>query len=141
MIAALPHVNAVLALVILILVLHARGAIRAGDRDRHRRTMLAAVGVGALFVVSYALLTSMAGHQRFPGDDWVRSLFLAMLGSHTLLAIALPFLVGAAILLARSDRLEAHRKVVRIAYPVWLYVCVTALLIYVMNNWVRPAGP
>jgi uncharacterized membrane protein YozB (DUF420 family) len=97
------------------------------------------VSLGALFVLLYVLQTSLAGHRRFPGDDWLRTFFLAVLTTHTVLAVAVVPLVARTLQLALSERFAEHRRLVRITYPVWLYVALTGLFIYWMNNFVRPA--
>lgn len=134
----LPHFTATLNLLVLGLIVAARFAIKRGDRVKHRNMMLSAGIVGLGFIASYGTQTWLAGHQRFPGDDWVRSVFLAVLGTHTVLAVLIAPTLAVAYFLAFRQRFDAHRRVVRIAWPVWMYVTVTGLFIYVMNNWVRP---
>ena len=113
-------------------------AIRSGRRELHRRLMLSAVSLGALFAVLYVIQTSLAGHRRFPGDDWVRTFFLAVLFTHTALAVAVVPLIARTLQLAFRGRFAEHRRIVRVTYPVWLYVALTGLFIYWMNNVVRP---
>lgn len=131
--------NGALNAAIAALLLAALAAIRAGRRDLHRRLMLTAVSLGVGFIALYVVQTGLAGHRRFPGDDWVRTVFLWVLGSHTLLAIAVVPLVARTLQLALGERFAEHRRIVRITYPVWLYVALTGLFIYWMNNFVRPA--
>jgi protoheme IX farnesyltransferase len=135
----LPHVNGALNAAITALLIAALVAIRRGRRETHRRLMLTAVTLGTLFVILYVVQTSLAGHRRFPGDDWVRTFFLVVLTTHTVLAVAVVPLVARTLQLALRERFAAHRRIVRITYPVWLYVAVTGLFIYAMNNFVRPA--
>ena len=134
----LPHVNGALNVVEVALLVAALTAIRSGRRDLHRRLMLAAVGVGVAFLAGYGLQSLLLEHRRFPGDDWVRAAFLAILGSHELLAVVTVPLVWRALFLARRSRFDEHRRWVRVAWPVWAYVAVTGVLIYWMNNFVRP---
>lgn len=100
--------------------------------------MLSAVATGVLFLVGYGLQVGLAGHKRFPGDDWVRTLFLVILGTHTLLAMAVPPLVARVIYLAAKERFEAHRPLARVTLAIWLYVAVTGVVIYAFNNHIRP---
>lgn len=137
---SLPHVGAVLNAANVALLLLGRWMIHRGDRERHRRFMLAAVGSGALFLGVYVTQTLTIGHGRFPGDDWVRTLYLGILATHTVLAVAVLPLVLTALTLALRDRLTAHRKLARVVFPVWLYVAVTGLVVYWMNNHLRPHG-
>jgi putative membrane protein len=133
-------VNGALNAAIAALLLAALAAIRAGRRDTHRRLMLSAVSLGVAFIGLYVLQTSLAGgHRRFPGDDWVRTLFLWVLATHTALAVAVVPLVARTLQLALGERFAEHRRLVRVTYPVWLYVALTGLFIYWMNNFVRPA--
>lgn len=136
--SALPHINGVLNLLILGFVLAGWRAIRRGDRAQHPRFMKAAVITGMLFVATYGLMTVMRGHQRFPGDDGVRTFFLIVLWTHTPLAVAVVPMVGRTVWLAMKQRWQDHKRQVRWTLPVWLYVTVTGLVVYVMNNWVRP---
>lgn len=136
----LPHANATLNAANVALLVLGRMAIRRGERDLHRRHMLSAAGVGLVFIVSYAGTTFLRGHGRFPGDDWVRSLFLAILGTHTVLAVIVVPLVARTLFLARRERFAEHRRIAPTAYWIWLYVASTGVIIYVFNNWVRPAA-
>ena len=134
----MPHVNGALNFAIAALLVAALVAIRAGRRDVHRRLMLSAVSLGVAFVALYVVQTSVTGHRRFPGDDWVRTLFLWVLATHTALAVAVVPLVARTLQLALRGRFAEHRRLVRLTYPVWLYVALSGLFIYGMNNFVRP---
>jgi putative membrane protein len=134
----LPPVNAALNATSATLLLLGWRAIRAGDRARHRALMLSALGTSALFLAGYLTRVALTGTHRFPGAGALRAAYLALLGSHTLLAaLALP-LVVAAFALALRGRFEAHRRVARWTFPVWMYVSVTGVLVYVMLYWVAP---
>jgi len=136
----LPHLNGALNAAIAALLISALVAIRRGRRETHRRLMLTAVSLGTLFIGLYVVQTSLAGHRRFPGDDWVRTVFLWVLATHTVLAVAVVPLVGRTLQLALRGRFAEHRRIVRVTYPVWLYVALTGLFIYWMNNFVRPGS-
>jgi uncharacterized membrane protein YozB (DUF420 family) len=134
----LPHLNGALNGLITVLLVCAFVAIRRGRRDLHPKLMLSAVIAGALFLVFYVVQFSLVGHRRFPGDDAVRTIFLVILTTHTVLAVAAVPLVLRALSLGLRQRFAEHRRIVRISYPVWLYVSVTGVLIYWMNNHLRP---
>lgn len=136
----LPHANGALNAAITALLIAALIAIRRGRRETHRRLMLSAVSLGTLFIVLYVIQTSLSGHRRFPGDDWLRTLFLWVLATHTVLAVAVVPLVARTVYLALRERFAEHRRIVRVTYPVWLYVALTGLFIYWMNNFVRPGS-
>ncbi|MBI3394804.1 MAG: DUF420 domain-containing protein [Spirochaetia bacterium] len=140
MLTALGHVNGFLNAVIVVLIVWAFLAIRRGDRVMHPRLMKAAVLTGCLFLVGYGTHTALAGHTRFPGNDWVRTLFVVILTTHTVLAVVVGPLVLWMLVLGIRGRFEAHKRLARYAYPIWLYVSVTGVIIYWMNNFLRPAG-
>ncbi len=135
---ALPHVGGALNAAVTALLVAAFWAIRRGNRVLHRRCMLGAVGTGAVFLVLYVAQWVLLGHRHLPGDDWVRSVFLVILATHTVLAVVVVPLIARALSLALRERIAEHRRFVRIAYPVWLYVSVTGLIVYWMNNHLRP---
>jgi len=136
----LPHLIAVLNAIMTVSILRAYTAIRKGDRAAHRRRMHIGLTAGALFLIVYVVQVEWVGHKHFPGDDWVRTLFLVILSSHTLLAIAVvPFLLRVLYLAVRG-RFSLHRRLARWVFPIWLYVAITGLVIYWMTNHLRPAG-
>ena len=138
MFAFLPHLNALLNLGVSLLLIAGFVAIRRGRRRLHPKLMLGAFALGLLFLAGYVTQVALSGHQRFPGDDWVRTLFLAILTSHTLLAIATVPLILRVIYLGANRRFAQHRRLARVALPVWLYVALTGVVIYWMNNHLRP---
>ena len=81
---------------------------------------------------------TIEGHQRFPGDDWVRSAFLVLLSTHTAAAVALLPLVPITVYRALRQRFEAHRRIARITIVVWIYVSITGVMVYTMVNIIRP---
>jgi putative membrane protein len=106
----LPHVNGGLNAVVALLLLAAFAAIRAGKRALHARLMAGAIGVGLLFLSLYVLAFFVIGHRRFPGDDWVRTLFLVILGTHELCAVIVVPLLVRTVILARRERFDEHRR-------------------------------
>ncbi len=134
----LPSVNAVLNGTSAVLLVLAWRAIRAGNRERHRRLVLTALGVSALFLVGYLTRVALTGTHRFPGAGALRTAYLLLLGSHTMLAAVIVPLIAVALWNAWKGRFETHRRVARVAMPAWLYVSVTGVLVYVMLYWVAP---
>jgi putative membrane protein len=134
----LPPVNAALNATSATLLFLGWRAILAGRRERHRALMLSALGASALFLAGYLTRVALTGTHRFPGAGLLRTAYLALLGSHTLLAAAALPLVLATFGLALRGRFEAHRRVARWTFPVWMYVSVTGVLVYVMLYWVAP---
>lgn len=137
----LPPVNALLNATSAVLVVLGWRAIRAGDRARHKALMLSALSVSALFLVGYLTRVALTGTHRFPGTGALRSAYLLLLGSHTVLAAAIVPLIGFALYFAWKGRFDAHRRVARFALPAWLYVSVTGVMVYFMLYWVAPIVP
>lgn len=134
----LPALNALLNATSAVLVFSGWRAIRGGDRARHRALMVAALATSAAFLVGYLARVALTGTHRFPvGGAW-RTAYLVLLGSHTVLAAAVVPLVLRSAWLAWKDRLEQHRRIARVTLPVWLYVSVTGVLVYVMLYQVAP---
>jgi putative membrane protein len=106
--------------------------IRKGHREHHRNLMLAAVGISAAFLVSYLARVALSGTHPYPKDAPFRGLYLVILSSHVLLAILVPPMAVRAVWLAIKGRFEEHKRLVKWAAPVWLYVSATGVLVYLM---------
>jgi len=106
--------------------------IRAGRRDAHRRAMTAALACSTLFLVSYLLYHAEVGSVRFRGAGAVRTVYLGILLTHTVLAAAVAPLAVTVFVLARKGRFATHRKLARWTLPLWLYVSVTGVVVYAM---------
>ena len=130
--SALPTVNAFLNGTAATLLVAGFLLIRSGRREAHRRVMVSAFACSALFLVSYLVYHAGVGSVRFRGTGTVRTVYLGILLTHTLLAAAVPFLAVAALALAAKGRLETHRRLARVTLPVWLYVSVTGVVVYLM---------
>ncbi len=128
----LPTVNALLNGTAASLLVAGFVLIRTGRRDAHRRVMTAAFACSVLFLVSYLVYHFEAGSVRFRGTGSVRTVYLTILLTHTVLAAIVPFLAVTTLVLARKGRFEAHRRLARVTLPVWLYVSVTGVVIYLM---------
>jgi putative membrane protein len=135
----LPSVNAALNATSAALLFLGWRAIRRGDRERHRALMLAACGSSVLFLVSYLTRVALTGTHRFPGDGALRALYLVVLASHTVLAAATLPRVLRTLQLSLGARFAEHRRLARYTFPVWLYVSVTGVAVYVLLYWVAPA--
>jgi putative membrane protein len=113
-------------------------AIKRGDREVHRRLMIGAVSISALFLVSYLTRVALTGTHRFPGEGALRWLYLGILVSHTLLAVAVAPMALRSLALGLTGRIEAHRKLARVTFPIWLYVSVTGVVVYLLLYQVAP---
>lgn len=134
----LPAWNASLNALCGVLLLSGLRAIRAGDRERHRTLMVSAVAVSAVFLVSYLTRVALTGTHRFPGDGPLKWLYLAILLSHTVLAAAAAPMALRTLFLGWRGRFEAHRKVARVTFPIWLYVSATGVVVYFLLYQVAP---
>ncbi|MCA9736413.1 MAG: DUF420 domain-containing protein [Gemmatimonadota bacterium] len=106
--------------------------IRGRRIEAHRRAMLGAVTASALFLVFYVLRFSLTGTHQFAGTGFARTAYLTILFSHMVLAVVIVPLVLRLLFLARRQRFPEHRRLARWTYPMWLYVSVTGLVVYVM---------
>jgi uncharacterized membrane protein YozB (DUF420 family) len=115
--------------------------IRRGREQAHKRTMFAAFAVSIAFLVSYLAYHVWpvgAKTTPFPGEGTVRLIYFIILVTHVVLAAAVPFLAGVTIYLGLRDRRLAHRRLARWTWPIWLYVSVTGVVIYVMLYHLYP---
>jgi putative membrane protein len=136
---ALAALNALLNATSATLVFAGWRAIRAGRTTTHWQLMLSATAISVLFLVSYLVRVSLTGVHRYPAEDWTRGLYLAILSTHTVLAAGVPFLVTVTLVLAARKRYERHRRIARVTLPIWLYVSVTGVLVYLLLYHVGPA--
>ena len=128
----LPAVNATLNAASGVLLLLAYRAIRRYQVERHRRLMLSAASVSAAFLVCYLVYHSQVGSVRFLGQGAARTVYFAILISHTILAAAIVPLVLRTLYLGLKRLDDRHRRIARWTFPLWLYVSVTGVITYVM---------
>ena len=134
----LPTINAALNVTATLLLIAGLVAIKQHREVAHRWLMLGAFGVSAAFLVCYLVHKAQAGSRPFGGSGPVWGVYLAILISHSVLAATVPFLAIASIYFGWRDRRAAHRRVVRWAFPIWLYVSVTGVVIYAMLYHLYP---
>lgn len=134
----LPALNATLNGVAAVLLVTAYSFIRQGRVKAHRNVMLAAFVVSCLFLVSYLVYHYNVGSVRFDKDGWVRTLYLWILGTHTVLAGLVPVLAIVTLTRGLRGRYAKHRSIARWTLPIWLYVSVTGVVVYVLLYRVRP---
>ena len=128
----LPVVNACLNATCATLLIVGRRRIRRGERLPHARLMVSAFVVSAVFLVSYLTRVWATGTTRFVGAPALRATYLAVLVSHMILAIVMLPMILRTLYLALNKRFVEHRKIARWTYPIWVYVSVTGVLVYVM---------
>ena len=128
----LAPVNAGLNLASTLLLLTGFWFIRRGDIRRHRMAMLGAVASSSLFLVLYLLRFSLTGTHRFAGEGLARIIYLGILFSHMVLAVIIVPLVLRLLYLAWKERFQSHARLARWTFPIWLYVSVTGLVVYIL---------
>jgi len=106
--------------------------IRRKVVDRHRRSMLTAVGASALFLCFYLTRVALTGTHEFAGEGLARTVYRSILFSHMVLAVIVVPFVLRLLWLVRYERFDEHRRLARFVFPVWAYVSVTGLVVYVL---------
>jgi uncharacterized membrane protein YozB (DUF420 family) len=134
-----PAINAALNLTCFVLLVLGRMAIARDDVALHRRRMLGAFTAASIFLVSYVIRFATTGVHRYPGEGWDKTVYLFTLFSHMTLAVVLvPLVIGALRRALRGD-FPAHKRIVRFTWPIWVYVSVTGVLVYLMLYHLAPA--
>ena len=128
----LATVNACLNAVSALFLLLGHRAIGRLEIDRHRRLMIAAAITSAIFLVSYLTYHAKVGSVRFSGQGLARTAYFTILISHTILAAAVLPLALRTLYLGWKRRDDRHRRIARWTYPIWLYVSVTGVVVYLM---------
>ena len=128
----LPLLNASLNATSAVLLTTGYVFIRRGQRERHRVCMLAALVMSVLFLTSYVVYHAQVGSVPFQGHGPVRVLYFAVLISHVVLAVVIVPLVVTTASRALTARFDRHRQIARWTLPLWLYVSVTGVVVYLM---------
>lgn len=135
----LPAVNASLNALCAVLLLAGLVCIKRGQREAHKKIMLAAVCVSAVFLASYLTYHfSVQVVTRFPGQGWSRPVYFTILLSHTILAVCVLPMVLVTVARALKGNFDRHRALARWAWPIWMYVSITGVIVYMMlYQWFR----
>ena len=107
-------------------------AIRSGKRALHKKFMISAFTVSTVFLISYLVYHYRVGHVVFQGQGWIRPVSFVLLLSHTLLAIVIVPMILVTLRRAWLKRFDRHRLIARWTLPLWFYVCVTGVIVYLM---------
>ena len=132
--SVLPPINATLNAIATVLLLVGRGLVRRGEVAAHRRVMITAFGVSSLFLLLYVShkISRNFESTTFNVEGWAKTAYLVLLGSHVLLAMTVPVIAIALIRLGLRDDRGRHRRLARIGWPIWMYVSVTGVAIYLL---------
>ena len=130
--ADLPTVNALLNSTCAVFLLIGYRYIRAKKIEQHRLCMIIAFCCSILFLISYLTYHYLAGSKHFPGTGGVRTFYFAILLTHTILAALVPPLAIVTLYRGLKGQYDKHRKIARWAFPIWLYVSITGVIVYWM---------
>jgi len=130
--AIYPVIDAALNGTSAVLLLIGRSFIKHGRMAAHRAVMVTALISSSLFLASYLYYHAHVGSVHFQGQGWSRPVYFSILISHTILAAAIVPLVVITLSRALRERFDRHRKIARWTFPLWLYVSVTGVVIYLM---------
>ena len=128
----LPALNATLNGISALLLVYGYVLIRRRQYERHRRVMLAAFTVSGLFLLSYVVYHANAGSRPFPGTGLIRGIYFAILITHVVLAAAILPLALVTTARGLRSQFDRHVRIARWTLPIWLYVSVTGVVIYLM---------
>jgi protein SCO1/2/putative membrane protein len=106
--------------------------IRSGRRDAHKKTMLAAFSVSVVFLICYLIYHAQVGSVKYQGTGTIRTVYLTILLTHTILAASVPVLAIITLRRALKGNFPHHRKIARWTLPIWMYVNVTGVVVYLM---------
>ena len=112
--------------------------IRSGERNKHRAAMISALAVSALFLIFYVIYKANSGFAKFGGEGWIRPVYFTILVVHVLGAIAITPLVPWTVFLALKAGFDRHRRLARWTWPLWIYVGVSGVVVYVMAVHMYP---
>jgi putative membrane protein len=128
----LPSINATLNGLSAAWIVLGYRSIKQKNIALHRFSMQAAFVTSSIFLICYLTRVYLTGTHRYPGDGWMRTLYLGILLTHTVLAVVTVPMVLRSLFLARNGRYPEHRKIAKYSLPVWLYVSVTGVVVYLM---------
>ena len=130
--AYLPTLNAILNALGAVCLIAGYTFIRKGRIEAHKRAMITAFVFGVLFLISYLFYHFQVGSVGFQGQGTIRKIYFAVLLSHTLLAASVPFLALITLRRGLKGRLIEHKAIARWTLPIWLYVSITGVVVYLM---------
>ena len=128
----LPALNATFNAISTVLLLTGYVFIRRGDRRKHRACMIAALVTSTMFLTSYVIYHAQVGSVPFRGTGWIRTVYFAVLIPHVILAAAIVPPILITVSRALSAKYDRHRRIARWTLPVWIYVSITGVIVYLM---------
>lgn len=128
----LPTVNSVLNFSAAVCLFLGWRFIKKGNIEAHKKTMITAFCISSVFLASYLYHHYHAGSTRFTGQGWIRWVYFSILLSHTVLAMAAAPMAIATLFRGLRGNFDAHKRLARWTWPIWMYVSVTGVVIYLM---------
>jgi uncharacterized membrane protein YozB (DUF420 family) len=128
----LPALNATLNGTSAILLAYGYWLIRNGRKQQHKRVMITAFSVSILFLISYVVYHAQVGSVHYPHTGALRAVYLTILFTHTVLAATVPVLAIITLRRGLRGKFDRHRAIARWTLPIWMYVCVTGVVVYLM---------
>lgn len=135
----LPHLNALLNTTSALLLVTGYVMVRRGNIALHLTCMISALVSSTLFLISYLTYHYYHGTTRFAGEGLVRPLYFTILGTHTVLAVVILPFIFVTVYRAATGQFQKHKRVARWTFPLWLYVSVTGVVVYLMLYRMYPA--
>jgi uncharacterized membrane protein YozB (DUF420 family) len=127
-----PVIDATLNGVTAVLLAIGHSFVKRGSVSKHRAVMIAAFGTSSVFLACYLYYHYHVGSVRFRGHGWSRPLYFSILVSHTVLAIVVVPMILITLVLGLRNKFARHRGIARWTYPIWMYVSVTGVVVYLM---------
>jgi len=138
-IGSLPTVNAVLNCFAALLIIWGVFAVKIKKSEvLHKKLMISGVLVSSIFLLFYLIYHYFVGSVPFTGTGWIRGLYFTILIPHIILAALVLPLILLAIYFALADNKEKHKKIVHWAFPIWIYVSLSGVAVYVMLYHLTP---
>jgi len=128
----LPAVNASLNAVAFVLLVSGYINIKRKRVVVHKRCMIAAFSVSVMFLATYLTYRFLGAEKKFGGTGWIRPVYFFILITHVALAATVPVLASWTLVLGLRGRIEKHRRLARITFPIWTYVSITGVVVYVL---------
>ena len=128
----LPTINATLNLITTFFLLLGYINVKKGKREVHKKFMISALISSALFLIFYSIYHSHVGSVPYPHHDWTRPIYFTVLIPHIILAAIMSPFILITVWFAFRAQVEKHRRIVRLLWPVWMYVSVSGVFIYLM---------
>lgn len=129
----LPKVNATINFLVSCFLLMGLYFIKNDDKKKHQKAMLTAFGLSSLFLISYVVYHFLSESAKFGGEGFIRPIYFFILITHIVLAaVVLPFILFS-FYFSLTNQLEKHKKLSRVTWPLWFYVSVTGVLVYLLN--------